>query len=479
DNLAITAINLDRTLVSAGKPAGLRVVVANYGKQANREATVQLSVNGQVIGSKRVEVPLGGQQETVFTHTFQEANSYAIEAALVDHQDLLPADDRRALSIQVESSVPVLLVEDGAAQGLASKLGFLAYALNPDGDNRSAFKVTHIPITQFAPSLLSEYRVVVLGDLRVLEPAMVDALERFVVGGGGVLVGLGPDSDSALINRHWARGGEGFLPCPLERGLTPPKPALPTALSLGHPVFSGFSTKTDEAWKAARIKAYFKLDTRQVKAADLDVLLKMDNEDPLVVERRRGLGLVALVATSLNADWTDLPLQAAYVALMRGIVGHLGNYIIPPRNLQPGDQIIYTRLNDPSQTMQGEAPDGTPLKLSLGAWEGRNAILSEPLMETGVYTLREPKELSPIRYAVSLAPAESALLPVSDREMSQAFDGNLNLFHSPESVAENLDPARRHSVELWKWFLFGAVLLMFLEGWMTRRECATAAAPAT
>jgi hypothetical protein len=327
--------------------------------------------------------------------------------------------------------------------------------------------------------MLPECRVVVLGDVHALEPAMVDALERFVVGGGGVLVGLGPDSDAAAINQFWARGGEGFLPCPLERAVTPAKPALPAALSLGHPIFSGFGAKSDEAWKAARIKTYFKLGTRQIKAADLEVLLKLDNEDALVVERRRGLGLVTLVATSLNADWTDLPLQAAYVALMRGVVGHLGSYIIPPRNLQPGDQIIYPRLKNPAQAMKGETPDGKPLKLTLGAWEGRDALVSEPLMEPGVYTLRDPKEPSPIRYAVALAPAESALLPISDREMTQAFAGAANLFHTPEQIAENLDPARRHSVELWKWFLLGAILLMFVEGWMTRREAAAAAEPST
>jgi hypothetical protein len=83
-----------------------------------------------------------------------------------------------------------------------------------------------------------------------------------------------------------------------------------------------------------------------------------------VAERRRGLGLVTLVATSLNADWTDLPLQAAYVPLMRGIVGHLGSFIIPPRNLEPGGQIIYARAKDPAKGLRAEDPSGKPLKLS-------------------------------------------------------------------------------------------------------------------
>ena len=471
DNLAITQITVDRTLVTAGQAAGLRVMVANYGGGGARQATVQLAVNGQVAGAKPIELPAGGRQEVVFNHTFQAPGSYALEAALLDHQDLLPADDRRALSIQVEPSLPVLLVDGGNSRnGLQTKLGFLAAALDPELGGRGPFKVTRVTLAQFTPSLLPDYRVVALGDVPVLEPALVDALGRFVVSGGGVLVGLGPDSDLALINRYWARSGEGFLPCPLQRPFTPAKPALPAAINAGHPVFAGFGSRSDLAWKAAKVRSYFKLDTGKPGGAELEVLLTLDNGDPLLVERRRGLGLVTLMASSLNADWTDLPLQAAFVPLMRGVAGRLGGFVMPPRNLLPGEPIIYARVKDPAKPMSAEDPSGKPLKLTLGSWEGRAAVLSDALMEPGVYLLHDPEQPSPIRYAVSLAPAESALLPVTDREVAQAFEGNVSLFHHPAQIAANLDPSRRRSVELWQWCLFAAIGLMFVEGWMTRRQ---------
>jgi hypothetical protein len=120
--------------------------------------------------------------------------------------------------------------------------------------------------------------------------------------------------------------------------------------------------------------------------------------------------------------------------------------------------------------MSGEDPSGKPIKLTLGSWEGRAAVLSEPLMEPGVYLLHDPQQPGPIRYAVSVAPTESALMPVTDREVAQAFEGGFSLFHDPAQIAANLDPARRQSLELWKWCLFAALGLMFVEGWMTRRE---------
>jgi len=45
-----------------------------------------------------------------------------------------------------------------------------------------------------------------------------------------------------------------------------------------------------------------------------------------------------------------------------------------------------------------------------------------------------------------------------------------SIFHSPEQIAAHLDPARRQSVELWKWLLVGALAFLFLESFITRRE---------
>jgi hypothetical protein len=470
DNLAITGIAADRVLVSAGQPATLRVTVASSGNQPRREATVRLDVEGQSVGAQRIELSSAGPQEAVFSYTFPHPGSYGLEARLVDNQDVLPADDRRALSLQVEAGVPVLLVDGQAAQGLETKLGFLEYALDPHTGRQDVFKVTRVTLAQLRPSLLQDFRVVVLGDVRVLEPATIDALERFVVAGGGILVGLGPDTDRSLVNRYWAREGEGFLPCPLGNAISPSEPAIPAVISLTHPVFNGFSLKTDEAWKSAKVRTWFKLDTTRVKPTDFDALLKLDNNDPLVVERRRGLGLVTLITTSLNADWTDLPLQAAYVPLMRGIVGHLGAFITPPRNLEPGQQIIYPRSKKPSKPIEARDPAGKPLLTASGAWEGRDAIVSDPLLEPGVYSLEDPDQpATPIRFAVALAPGESTLKPMEDRAITDALDKPA-ILHSPEQIASQLNAARRQSVELWRWLLVAALGFLFLETLLTRRE---------
>jgi hypothetical protein len=139
-----------------------------------------------------------------------------------------PLDDRRAI-VRAGRGPPA-----GAAgrrqisgSGLGGSLGLVSAALDPAADGKDLFSVTRVPLAALTDELLAGARVVVLGDLPALDAAGVAALEHFVVAGGGVLVGLGPDTNPELVNRFWSRGGDGFLPCNLLASVQPPVPGGP------------------------------------------------------------------------------------------------------------------------------------------------------------------------------------------------------------------------------------------------------------
>jgi hypothetical protein len=467
-NLALIDLRLDRTLVSARRPAGLRAQLTWSGRPPPPQGRVRFLVNGRVIGGKAFSLAGPGQQEVGLTHTFEEPGSYVVQAQLEGTHDSLPLDDQRCLAVQVESSVPVLLVEGRPAPGLQSSLGFLAAALDPEGQGRGPFELTRISPAQLNEQRLQNQRVVVLGDLSALTSEVVAALERHVVSGGGILVGLGAQTDAALINRVWARAGSGFLPAPLLEALSPAQPLTIGQVSQGHPVFNAFGSRSMEVWKEARIRRHYRLDFGQALAGEIDRLLTLENGEALLAERRRGAGLVALLTTSLDGQWNDLPLLPAYVPLMRGVVGHLGSFVSPPRNLAPGDRLTFTALRT-NQHVIAEGPSGRPFPLTPGVWEGRQALVSDPLQEPGAYVLRQGSQV--VRYAVATAPEESELTPVSD-PTRQACLGEVayQLFQDPEQIQQALGAAKRRSVELWRWCLGSCLGLMFLETFITRRE---------
>lgn len=471
NNLAVSDLRVDRTLVAAGQTVGVRVQLTHQGPIDPRGLQVRLLLDGRPAGERLASIAAGGHEEMVFPLVFAQTGSHAVEAVLENVPDSLPADNRRALAVQVEVALPVLLVEGRPGAGFESSLGFVAAALDPEAKGQGPFRVTRLPVTQLSPPRLAEFRVIVLGDVAGLDTALVEALERFVVSGGGVLVSLGSQTDREFVNRSWARGGNGFLPCPLGP-LAEASPGLePVLASAGHPVFSSFGSKAADAWKETKVRRWHRLEEASVKSQELDTLLQLGDGSPLIVERRRGLGLVTLVATSLNGQWTDLPIQAVFVPLIRGLVGHLGSFVMPPRNLAAGERLTYTRPNQPGASLRAEDPAGRPFALNPGVWEGRQALISDPLLAAGVYTLRDDPPTPPVRYAVRLAGAESELRPHAARDVAAAFgETPVHAFRAPDDVARALDPAHRRSVELWRWLVILGVGMLFLETWLAQSE---------
>jgi hypothetical protein len=347
-------------------------------------------------------------------------------------------------------------------------------ALDPAADGKDLFSVTRVPLAALTDELLSGARVVVLGDLPALDAAGVAALEHFVVAGGGVLVGLGPDTNAELVNRSWSRGGDGFLPCNLLASVQPPTPLSPATAIYSHPALSAFTSKAADAWKSAQVRRYFHLDLGGDKAPDLLHVISLDNGDPLIIERPRGLGKVALVATSLDQSWCDLPLRPAFVPLIRGLMASLGGVVLPPRNLLPGNRLAWCPSGSVAeQNVSAEGPDGAAVALTSGAWEGRHALVSEPLLKPGTYQLRVGDPVSVIRYAVAIAPFASTLEPLSAHEITDALhELPLHRIESEARVKATFSLSENNNVELARWLVLACLGLLFFETILVRRQAA-------
>jgi hypothetical protein len=470
-NLAVSEMRVDRTLVTAGQSVGLRVRVSHQGGLEPHGVRVRLMLNGQPAGERLASLRAGGQEDLVFPMVFSEPGGHAVEAILEGVRDSLAADDRRALAVQVELPLPVLLVEGQSGAGFESSLAFVEAALDPGGQGKGPFRVTRLAASQVSAQKLGGHRVVVLGDVAGLDAASVGALERFIVSGGGLLAGFGLRSDRETVNRTWARGGSGFLPCPLGN-LAQASPGLELATAApSHPVFNAFAAQGSGVWQEVKVRRWFHLDLESVRSQEIETLLRLSDGSPLAVARRRGLGEVILFATSLNGQWTDLPIHAAFVPLVRGMVGHLGSFVMPPRNLRVGERITFARSVASGPDLQAEGPGGVALPLRAGVWEGRQAQVSEPVLVPGVYSIRESAQAAPVRFAVAIDPEESLLQVQSARERVAPWgETPVNTFRQAAEVVRALDPANRRSVELWRWLVAAGVGLLFVESWLARRE---------
>jgi len=108
-------------------------------------------------------------------------------------------------------------------------------------------------------------------------------------------------------------------------------------------------------------------------------LLALENGDPLLVEEDWGRGRVFLFASSADLDWNDLPLNAAFLPLIQGLVKEsvgLSESPLPP-TLRIGD--AFSGTGPPAQIAGTPGGPGI-LQFSAAsgeAWQGVNPPVEE------------------------------------------------------------------------------------------------------
>lgn len=483
ENLAVSGLRVDRALLGIRRGVGVQVVVTHSGRRAPGPQVVKLRVDQHVVEEKMLEIPLGGSAEMSFMVAFETAGSHVLEVELAGGRDGLRADDRRAMAVEVAEHMDVLLVEGRPGKSLTGSLAFAALALDPAGDGSGLYRIERLAASDLASARLDHVRVVVLGDVQVLEPAAVAALERFIVAGGGCLVALGPHTDVELANRSWARGGDGFLPCPITSGdagyggaIAPnadqhAAPATPVAEGVAHPALAPFKGEAGAAWSGAKVRSWLRLDTASLPPGELSTLLRLDSGDPLLVERRRGQGRVCLLSTSLDLSWTELPTQPAFVPLLRSVVASLGSTVMPPRSIGTGSSLSYLPRGPQaaSEAPLLEFPDETTVPLERSAWEGLLSWSSQPLANPGVYRVRD----GDLRTWVAVAtPMSESIFEADGAAARERVVSGLGAHQmsNVSAVQTAFDPAARDAVELWRWVLAVAIALLFAESFYTRRQ---------
>ncbi len=466
-NLGIRELRMARSVVPVDLPVAVHAVIERQGGRAPRQVDAQLLIDGQVVAERRLDLTQIGLHETVFRHRFTNAGAHGIEVHLAGLRDDLPMDDRRALAVEVDSTVPVLLIEGRPGTDLDGSLGLLAAALDPAGDGHGLFRPTRISTLELDARALATTRVAVLGDAAALEVSAVAALERFVVGGGGLLVVTGPGTDPTLADRAWWRAGEGFLPARLDpvrrdagRSVVP--------LADGHAALAPFAGAARKAW--AEISVTASLPLAGGGGDTLDRLLRLDDGSTLLAVQPRGRGRVALLTTDLAGEWNNLPFSTAFVPAMQALVGHLGATALPPRNLSVGDSLAWLVRHE-TTAAQADGPDGATVPLTATSWEGRPALVSGPLLRPGLWQVRDGTQTT--TYAVTVPASEGALLPIPPAQVASAVAGaDLRLAATPIQVTDLAGPGSSATRELWPLLLAVAVLAFVAESgvlWWTRR----------
>ena len=485
DNLGLGEIDLKRTVVGTDRDVRITVNVSNKGDLATGKRRISFAVDGKSPWTTGVKELDAGKNGTVsFSHRFVEPGGHYIKAEL--EHDQLPPDDKAYFGLEVLDELPVLLIDGSPfAEAMKKDTLFLASALEPT----PAYVVnpTVIGPAELAKTDLGKYRAVVLANVPKLSRDVdIPKLERFVKGGGGLLIAPGTRVKLEDYNRDLWQNGAGLLPVKILAVVGDEKNReefLPVATNtLTHETLQLLADPERSDMDLIKVYKHFKLAVpttgsgasilmRLVDAGVDKTGVRVNDGDPLIVEKDFGRGRVMLIGCPLDMSWSNLPRRSSFVVLVHELIYYLSSPLLPARNVRAGDALIVELAEgSPANEVEFTTPLMRERKIPVERREGRRVAIFTDTREGGLYQITYAGRRGPVNeyYVVNFDPDESDLsfLKKSSQEVLSAKSG-ITFFSNWHSL-EVAMRAGKGKTELWRWVALLVLALLLLEVFLTR-----------
>jgi hypothetical protein len=446
-NLAVTDISAQPLIYQAKYSDKLTARITNFSDEAKEGVRIELNLNDHVIEKRELKIVAHDTAAVEFTGF--NLNEGVNRCYIQIEGDQFPLDNKFYFTLRRAEQLKALTIET-ATRGRSESF-FLRNALTT-GENLP-FALTVKTAGSVNPGELPEYKVVLLNDA-ALNPALAQAVSKFVESGGGLVIATGPHTEASALNQSLAA----VLPAKLDSTVTLRGDYVSLSdVKTDHPVFEVFRQSGRVA--SARVFSYWR-STPQEAAT---VLARFEDGSPALIERSHGGGNVLLFTSTFDASWNDLPLSPLYLPLVRQMTRHLGER--EERAWHPLGQVFTAALDKSGQPPAVDAPGGDRLTERNQTATGELIVQAR---ENGFYRLRYP-ETSDFA-AVNLDSKESDLAKLNAEEFAAAVTGAEAKDAAATAAGEKLTKEEIEGKQrVWWWVLIAALLLFVAEAILSRR----------
>ena len=487
DNASLGEMTFSRGVIGTDRAVGINVKIVNAGKAQIPSATVELQVNGIIVGTEAAEeIPPQAAKTVYFTHLFDKPGPHVAMARIIRKDDI-PGDNTSHRVIKVTGTLPVLIV-NGNGDSLDSEL--LKLALTPrqatDQDQKYLVKPTVLPVAKVVQQGdFGRYRVVVLVDVPRLPDSVTKGLEKFVTEGGGLLVAPGRHALADFYNKWTDVRHRNFTPAKLiERQINPDKPAKVAMNTFRHQTLTVAGDTAYSDMDKAAISAWWKMSARAGSSIGGD----FNTSEPMLVERQTGKGRVIMLATSLGAEDSNLPRLECYVLWMHELAYYLAAGSGHPHAAAQAGATVVTELATPgdaelqwteNEVVTVSAPDGSTLEAKPEIDKKTLRIRFDDTRRPGLYSFQLPPSLAErlkaettdgktVPFAVFGDPAEGLIEKLQTEDFA-LLKSQMNVFHA--KTFSELASAVKGQIpgqELWRYLALGLLALILGEVALTR-----------
>ena len=439
ENLVLTDVRSPEQLLEDSAQQQILARVRSTGTQYLGSGEVSLSLNGQMVDRRPVDLTDRSEQVVTFAVDFEAEGDYVGEIRIAG--DDFADDNAYYFTVDVLPKINVLLVNGEASDNWFDDEGHW-FGLAVSSTDSSPFSLQTIDPAELSAAAMRQSDVVALLNVGELTSSQAAALGEYVVNGGSLLIAPGDRVDERAFNQQL---GE-ISPARLEQvGLLGRDDYLVIAdYDRRHPILRPLGSD----W-SARFQGHWRLTPSE----DAKVLMQFDNTEAALVENDVGEGKVLLFASSLDLEWNNLALQGLFLPFVHETLRHLVRSEAGQSAYEIGDSINLAQfVSDADVAVQ----DANGRSVSLEANNLQRAT------SPGLFTATSGAVSR--RYAVNILPEESNFTRVA---ASTLYDAVVNPDTSPlqsrEAQTAQLIEELENPQRLWWWILTLVMVLLLVE----------------
>ena len=439
ENLVLTDVRSPEQLLEDSAQQQILARVRSTGTQYLENGEISLSLNGQMVDRRPVDLTDRSEQVVTFAVDFEAEGDYVGEIRVAG--DDFADDNAYYFTVDVLPKINVLLVNGEASDNWFDDEGHW-FGLAVSSTDSSPFSLQTIDPAELSAAAMRQSDVVALLNVGELTSSQAAALGEYVVNGGSLLIAPGDRVDERAFNQQL---GE-ISPARLEQvGLLGRDDYLVIAdYDRRHPILRPLGSD----W-SARFQGHWRLTPSE----DAKVLMQFDNTEAALVENDVGEGKVLLFASSLDLEWNNLALQGLFLPFVHETLRHLVRSEAGQSAYEIGDSINLAQfVSDADVAVQ----DANGRSVSLEANNLQRAT------SPGLFTATSGAVSR--RYAVNILPEESNFTRVAT---STLYDAVVNPDTSPlqsrEAQTAQLIEELENPQRLWWWILTLVMVLLLVE----------------
>lgn len=412
------------------------------GGAQHSELEISLHADGRSIGEHitMLNDGIGSAEIRLEPALLREAR---VLSARIETPNAIVEDDVRELLLRDRAELSALLVDgDPAPNQLDDELRYAAVALSVESGERSLPRITRIDADGLSSADLDAYDVVLLANVRAPGTEVAERIKHYVERGGGLLIAAGDHVDTFAY-----RGSMGSLLPAVVRSNAPSSPPL----GLKKPTQPN-AVLVPDGGRGLETGGTSKRLLTEPPTAPNETLLSFSDGGPLLVAGPHGQGTVALWTTTVDDDWSDLPLTPGFLPLLTGLVRGLAAVDALPPGPHLAGSVLTTRVPVGASALYLVTPDGRRVDLDLGPKqrEPRSdaTVQIDDTAISGVYRA----------FAVLDGKREQELDQLSFVVVPDTRDSDLTLRPpKPSDPAQRTQTSAAHArgIEGWLWLLFG------------------------